>query len=365
MRKFKAGIIGHFGFGHNCLDGQTIKTKIVATTLKTITNDSLYCVDTYGGARAIVHIIIGCFKLLRRCNHIFVSVSPNGLKIIIPILAVINCIYNKKLHYSVIGGWLPLYLKNKLHYTTIGKRLPLCLTNKKWLLLCLKKFHCIYVETNTMKIALEELGLHNCIVIPNTKDLHILSETELKRNTNYPLKLCTFSRVMKEKGIEDIIEVVKNINLQRRKIVYTLDIYGQIDSAQKDWFENLLAIIPEFVNYRGVIEYNKSVEVLKDYYALIFPTHYYTEGVPGTIIDAYAAGLPVISAKWESYSDVIEEGCTGFGYDFGDIKQLQSILERIVDTPAIVIKLKKNCILKAHEFSTERLKNDLITHMGS
>jgi hypothetical protein len=57
--------------------------------------------------------------------------------------------------------------------------------------------------------------------------------------------------------------------------------------------------------------------VLKDYFALLFPTHFYTEGIPGTVIDAYAAGIPVISAKWESYSDVIDEGVTGIGYKDG------------------------------------------------
>mgnify|MGYP002519543662 CR=1 FL=1 len=32
----------------------------------------------------------------------------------------------------------------------------------------------------------------------------------------------------------------------------------------------------------------------------------YTEGVPGTIIDAYAAGLPIISAKWLNYGDILD-----------------------------------------------------------
>lgn len=69
------------------------------------------------------------------------------------------------------------------------------------------------------------------------------------------------------------------------------------------------------------------METLKNYFALVFPTLFYTEGIPGTIIDAYAAGLPVISSKWESYDDVIEDNITGVGYEFGSDDALVEILE--------------------------------------
>lgn len=65
----------------------------------------------------------------------------------------------------------------------------------------------------------------------------------------------------------------------------------------------------------------------------MFPTLFYTEGIPGTIIDAYAAGLPVISSKWESYGDVIEDNVTGIGYEFGSDDALVEVLEMIKSNP--------------------------------
>ena len=40
-----------------------------------------------------------------------------------------------------------------------------------------------------------------------------------------PLPLCTFSRVMKEKGIEDAVYAVRTVNEHFGRTVYTLDIY--------------------------------------------------------------------------------------------------------------------------------------------
>lgn len=38
----------------------------------------------------------------------------------------------------------------------------------------------------------------------------------------------------------------------------------------------------------------------------------YTEGIPGTLIDAYCAGVPVVSALWLNYVGVFEDEVTGY-----------------------------------------------------
>ncbi len=44
---YRATIIGHFAFGLQCLDGQTIKTKTIYSTLQDcIGNDSIRAIDT-------------------------------------------------------------------------------------------------------------------------------------------------------------------------------------------------------------------------------------------------------------------------------------------------------------------------------
>lgn len=131
-------------------------------------------------------------------------------------------------------------------------------------------FDGIYVETNTMRKALEIQGFNNVYVMPNFKDLNILKESELVYPNTEPYSLCTFSRVMKEKGIEDAVNAVKTVNEHFGRTVYTLDIYGQVDSAQTEWFNELENTFPSYIKYGGLVPFDKSVEVLKNYFALLF-----------------------------------------------------------------------------------------------
>lgn len=333
----KIGICGHFGGDKIFLDGQTIKTKIITQELKKVY--SIKNVDTFNGKKRMLIILFSLLKLLSQCENIIILPAHNSLKIFAPFLVFFNKIFKKKLHYVVIGGWLSKYLENKKS-----------LKNR------LKKFDYIYVETSTMKKALENQGFKNIIIMPNCKDLKILKEDELTYNVNKPYKLCTFSRVVQEKGIEDAVEAVKNINESSKEIIYTLDIYGQIDEDYKEKFKKLVKEFPEYIKYKGLVPFDKTVDVLKEYFVLLFPTHFYTEGIPGTIIDAYAAGVPVISSRWESFNDVVDD-TVGIGYQFNDIKALINILNILKNDPDKVFIMKKECLKRAEDFSSKKIVN--------
>jgi len=330
----KISVVGHFGLGENLLNGQTVKTKIITSELeRRFGKDEVIKADTHGGAKKLLTMPFVLFNVLRMCKNVIILPAHNGLRVIAPILAIENVFFHRKLHYAVIGGWLPEFLKNR-----------------KLLSNALKKFDCIYVETNTMKSALEVQGFENIHVMPNCKELKILKEDELVYSSDKPYKLCTFSRVMKEKGIEDAINAVKYINEKCDETIFTLDIYGQIDSNQTEWFKNLKNTFPEYINYAGCVDFDKSTEVLKKYFILLFPTLFYTEGIPGTIIDAYAAGVPVISSRWESFDDVVDDNISGFGYEFSNKEHLIKLLLKIAESPDANNKLKVNCIKKAQTF---------------
>lgn len=343
----KLGIVGHFGFGYNLLNGQTIKTKTITNALETkFGENEVVKLDTHGGIKFYLMLPFQLFRLLKRCKNVIIFPAHRGVRIITPILSFWNKLFKRGLHYCVIGGWLPDMLKTKRR---LAKRL--------------KKFDGIYVETNTMKTALEEQGFANIFVMPNCKDLHILKENELVYNSSEPYKLCTFSRVMKEKGIEDAVNAVKTVNEKFGRTVYTLDIYGQVNAGQAEWFENLKASFPDYIKYGGLVEYNKSVDVLKDYFALLFPTRFYTEGIPGTIVDAYAAGVPVISSMWMNFSEIIDIGITGFGYTFDTAEVLIEILNNVAINPSKINDMKPACLIKAFNFSAKKVVADFIKEL--
>lgn len=336
----KIAVIGHLAIGLESLDGQTIKTKVITQLLNNCFGEhEVLKLDTHSWKKNPLRFAVRVCETLEKAENILLMLDRNGLRVIAPMIVIAGK-YNPacKLHYSVIGGWLPSFLEKR----RILRKL-------------LKTFDGIYVETQTMKLALEKQGFHNVYVVPNCKELTVLSPEELVYDHQEPYKLCTFSRVMREKGIEDAVNAVQAVNKQIGRIAYTLDIYGQIDPNQTQWFSELENDFLEYIRYAGTVPFDKSVEILKDYYALLFPTRFYTEGIPGTIIDAYAAGVPVIAAKWESFGDVIEDGITGIGYPFGDNNALISILTDAVTNPELLLDMKRKCLQKVKAYNPEEI----------
>lgn len=340
-------IIGHFGFGKDLLNGQTVKSKILATECKrALGEEQVMLTDTHGGVKALLKLPFQTFCALRKCDNVVILPAHRGLRIITPLLRFWNLFFRRRLHYAVIGGWLATYLNGK-----------------KSLERQLKKFTGIYAETNTMKKALQARGFTNVCVMPNCKQLTPLTAEALPDVSREPRRLCTFSRVMEEKGIGDAVEAVKAVNEKLGRTAYALDIYGPIDPNQTEWFQNLQKNFPDSVHYGGAVPFDKSVEVLQNYFALLFPTRYFTEGIPGTIIDAYAAGVPVISARWESFSDLVDDGITGYGYEFGSVQALAEQLELAAKEPERILKLRKNCLGRSRDYIPENAVAVLLQNM--
>lgn len=347
----KVGVCGHFGHGKNLLNGQTVKTKILYDTLTEIYGaKNVISVDSHKWKIRPFKLLYDCCKMSKFADDVILLPANNGLKVFVPLFLMLKKVLKFKLHYVVIGGWLAEFLNENT-----------------WLIRKIKKFDGIYVETNSMKLELQKLGINNVYIVPNFKKLNILKREELIFNQSMPFKFCTFSRVMKEKGIEDAIEAIIEINKEYKEVLCSLDIYGQIDNDYKDEFKKILLDTPNYINYKGEVAFDKSVDVLREYYALLFPTYYEGEGFAGTILDAFAAGLPVIASKWKYNTEIIEHGKTGFIYELHCLDDLKKSVMKIVYNPSQYIEMKVNCINKAELYAPKTaikpLKRNLYNDM--
>lgn len=330
----KVAIIGHFGGNKDFYDGQTIKTRIFAQEIeKALGADQVIRVDTYRWKQHPFRLLLNCMSAVRQAQNVLFLTDAGGIKIFPWLLRFLNFFSGRTLHYVVVGGWLSGFTKRHRFLTS-----------------CLKRLDYIWVETTCMKRDLEALNFSNIHLLRNFKDLVPLSESQLVYKNHEPYPFCTFSRVMKEKGIEDAVNAIKHINAESGRAVCTLDIYGAVDSQQTEWFEQLSSQFPPEVRYCGVVAQNKSVDVIKNYYALLFPTCYATEGIPGTIIDAYAAGVPVIAARWNSFEDMVNEEITGFGYPCLHNEQLKHVISKAIQSEGQVSEMKKQCLKKSADY---------------
>lgn len=341
--------IGHFGKGENLLNGQTIKTKIFTDQL--IANygeEEVFSVDTHGGLRKLLRLVVNVFYGVKECKNIVVYPSDNGIKVIVPLLCVLNVFFHRSLHYIVIGGYIQEYLKKHSLLTKM-----------------LMKYSGIYVETEPMKQSLVVMGFKNVFVVPNCKDIPIVSKKEFLLKEESVFRFCTFSRVMKSKGIEDAVNAIEEINKIYGRTICKLDIYGQVDGNEKDWFDILLYRINRIdgVTYCGLIPYNQSVNILKDYYALLFPTYYEGEGFAGTLIDAFAAGIPVIATDWHYNSNIVTHNQTGLIYSVNEKCGLNKSIVYAIENQELWHKMKYNCIDKATDLKPSNVIKTIIKNM--
>ena len=320
--------------------GQDIKTRIVAEALES-KYGPIYKIDTMGHFNRI-RLVFQLLWAIMACHNIIILPASNGIKIFAPLLRWMNILFHRKLHYVVIGGWLQDFLLGHIHTMR-----------------ALQKFTGIYVETSMMLNALQNMGYSNVFLMPNCKKLSIISPKNLTQEYSEPYKLVTFSRVTEMKGIGTAIDVVKSINAKYGRELYTLDIYGPVDTKKSGWFVNEQRRFTPAIQYKGNRAFSDSVDILSKYFALLFPTKYYTEGIPGTIIDAYAAGIPVICSRWKSCTDIVEDTVTGYVYEFGNDDAFKNILYDIAHNPDKILNLKKNCLKRAHDFLPEKALSPL------
>lgn len=336
------GIIGRFD--EKLTDGQTIKTRILRDELnKAMPESNIVTVELSNYKKKAFIVFFQVLICFFKCKNIFLLVSSNGMKFFFPFIYYINKIFKRNIIHDVIGGNLQKYVSEKPEW-------------KKYL----NSFGYNLVELDFMKTELEKLGVNNSAVVPNFKRLNVLDEDELTEKVVSPIKFCTFSRVAKEKGILVAVEAINKINLQADRTVAKLDIYGQVEENFVVEFNKAKDCFSAEIDYKGVVPYDKSTEILKEYDALLFPTTHKGEGFPGTIIDAYASGLPVIASNWKYNSYLIKNGSTGFIYDYNNENELDEILLKIVKNPQVLLCMKKNCLKEYEKYNPDNLIREII-----
>ena len=292
----KIGVIGHFGGKEVFLDGQTVKTKNFCRMAEEH-GYTVFRVDTYLRAAHPFRLLLRTLRCMCFCRQIVILLSVNGMNFYLPFLYLVNSIFHCKIYHDIIGSELLAMVDENPRLVRYLNALTV-----NWF------------EYESGAAHLREKGVHNVEVLPNCKVLTPVSVASCSapRAAGGAMRFCTFSRVMEEKGITDAAESVAA--LAARGVPCELDIYGAVDVAYRGTLELLLEKHAGTVRYCGTVDSEKSVQTLCDYDALLFPTRWSGEGFPGTVLDAFAAGLPVLASDHNADRELIEDGVCGLIY---------------------------------------------------
>lgn len=127
-----------------------------------------------------------------------------------------------------------------------------------------------------------------------------------------------FGRLSYEKGIKTLISAFKNIPNSKLKIAGT----GSLEKELKDYTQINNVTNVEFLGYKSG---NELTELVEKAYFIVVPSEWY-ENNPMTIIEGYAAGVPVIGSSIGGIPEIIVKGKTGYLFNPGRINELISII---------------------------------------
>ena len=290
------------------LDGQTVKTKNLYEAISDLYGEkNIKIIDTYNVKFRFPIVLFLIIRAFLSCESVIMLPAHNGIKIFAPFFYILKKIFRKKTYYCVIGGWLPSFLADKPR---------LCDS--------LKSFDGIFVETNTMKSALCEYEFENVIVLPNFKKLQIIDPSDITVDSAFPLRLCTFSRVMKEKGIDQYLEAAKVI---RKKYPQTrFHVCGACEPEYNGELQKL--VDDKTIIYHGLVK--DIIAIHRVTHCTVHPT-YYPEGMSNVLLEACASGRPIITTDRAGCREIIDDGVNGFVVQQKDSNDLIDKLEKFIN----------------------------------
>lgn len=165
-----------------------------------------------------------------------------------------------------------------------------------------------------------ELREKKNIVLYNLSDK--IKSVPCKKTEKYFL---FFGRLSYEKGVKTLITAFKNMPHSRLKIAGT----GPLENELKDYTKANNISNVEFLGYKSG---NELTGLVENAYFIVVPSEWY-ENNPMTIIEGYAAGVPVIGSNIGGIPEIIVEGETGYLFNPGDAKELESIIKSCESLP--------------------------------
>lgn len=226
-------------------------------------------------------------------------------------LRVLSRMLGKRLLVRVFGGGLDQFLENRARF--FSKLTDIMFSAD---VVLLETRHLVGHFT-------ERYPRANIRWFPNSRPLgESPPRTRSSRSCN--LRFLYVGQLRQDKGVLDLIRAVELCRDSLPEL--EVDIFGPVSAG----FDQTLLRDRDGVSYCGVVSPSEVQNVLaQGYCALVLPTFYPGEGYPGVIVEAFAAGLPVIATRWRAIPEIVKPDANGILVPPGNALELAKALCRM------------------------------------
>jgi glycosyltransferase involved in cell wall biosynthesis len=184
-------------------------------------------------------------------------------------------------------------------------------------------------------------GMYEGLVPPDR--VHVLAngvadpfpEGAPARDAARPPRITYLGTLIRSKGFPELLRVAGRF--REGGVEATFVLAGGWNSAEEE--AEARATVERLglggmVEFPGVVAGESKRRVLAEADIFVLPTRYPPEGQPLSILEAMAAGLPVVSTPRAAIPDMVADGETGLLVPEGDEAALEAALRRLVERPA-------------------------------
>lgn len=238
-----------------------------------------------------------------------------------------------KLMFNHITGLGMAFSNNNIKYKLISKLITLLYRLNHSLfnanLIYQNEFDKNQIGVNTNKVivikgsAVNESKFTNRNVLKEKNDFY--SQLDLSNNT---LKVLFVSRLLKQKGLVELIEAIKIVNNVKYEI--ELLIVGWIDKNNPDSFKNEEIEELSQINWLKFLGKRHDINNLIEYCDIsVLPT-YYREGTPRFLLESMCMSKPIITTNMPGCDHLIETDSNGYLVEPKSVQSLLNALNNIL-----------------------------------
>lgn len=198
-------------------------------------------------------------------------------------------------------------------------------------------------------LALYKVGLKNakCVFFQNESNRQFFIEREIIKNNSkvipgsgvnleqhrfedYPgdeknIHLLFIGRIMKAKGIDELLEAAKQMKESGTNVEFHL-----VGFCEEGYAEQLVLL-----NDSGIIHYHGQQDdvhkFIKSSHATILPS--YHEGTSNVLLESASTGRPILASNVTGCKETFDEGVSGIGFEVKSVKALVDSIQKFIDLP--------------------------------
>ena len=189
-------------------------------------------------------------------------------------------------------------------------------------------------------------------VVPNGCDIHFSPENT--NNHDETIKILFLANLIPEKGLFEVLHAIPLIVQAHRNVKFQFAGGWRSESDRESCLEFIKTKeVSDFVEFLDIIKGERKRQVLADSDVFVFPTFYKAEGHPWVIVEAMAAGLPIITTDWGCIKESVIHDTNGFIITPRNHEEVAEHVCRLIENKSLRLEMGRASRLRYEEKFTE------------